>query len=88
MIAMQPVESSQIHSAGFDPVTGTLALQFKQKNGLSAVYHYPNWTQEKHDAFLGAESLGKHFGQFIKGNPEHPHTKLDSGPAEGETQAA
>jgi hypothetical protein len=86
MIALHPVESSQIAAAGFDPVTGTLALQFKQKGGLSSVYHYPNWTQEKHDAFLASASLGKHFGKHIKGNADHPHTKVvpekqDSGDA-------
>lgn len=76
MIALEPVDSSQIAAAGFDPVTGTLALQFKQKDGLSVVHHYANWTQEKHDAFLGADSLGRYFGQNIKGNPDFPHTKV------------
>lgn len=74
MIQLTPVESSQIHAVGFDPITGTLAIQFKSHGGPGGVYHYANWTQEKHDAFLGAESLGKHFGQHIKGNADHPYT--------------
>ena len=78
MITLTKVESSQIDAAGFDPVTGTLALQFKQKNGLSAVYHYANWTQELHNAFLASDSLGKYFGANIKNNPDFPHTKIVS----------
>lgn len=78
MIAMQPVESSQIHSVGFDPVTGTLAIRFKGKNGPGGTYHYPNWDQAKHDAFLAAESLGSHFGKHIKGHPDHPHSKIET----------
>lgn len=64
MIPMQPVESSQIASAGFDAGTQTLALQFKSGG---PVYHYSGFTQEQYDAFLKAESKGKHFGAHIKG---------------------
>lgn len=76
MEALTPVVSSQIHAVGFEPATGTLAIQFKSKAGPGNVYHYANFTQEKFDAFKGAESIGSHFGKFIKGHPDHPHTKI------------
>lgn len=65
-IAMQrnPVKSSLIKSVGHDPVTNTLEVEFP--NG---VYRYPNVTAEEHASFIGAKSIGKHFGQFIKSRP-------------------
>ena len=64
MIPMQPVESSQIHSAGFDASRQILALRFRAGG---PVYEYSGFTQEQYDAFLKAESKGKHFGAHIKG---------------------
>lgn len=64
MIHMQPVESSQIHSVGFDAGRQTLAMQFRSGG---PVYEYAGVTQEQYDAFLAAESKGKHFGAHIKG---------------------
>jgi hypothetical protein len=75
-ITLNPVKSSQIASVGHDPATNTLAIQFKSKTGAGSVYHYPNVSAEQYQAFTKAESLGKHFGAHIKGNPKHPHTKL------------
>ena len=64
-IAMKPCESSQIASYGYCKDSGKLAMQFKNKSGLSPVYHYP-FSQEQFDALEKAESKGKHFGQHIK----------------------
>lgn len=75
-ISLSPVESSQIHSIGHDPETNTLAIQFKSKSGPGSIYHYPNITQAQFEALRSAESVGKHFGAHIKGNPNHPHTKV------------
>lgn len=78
-IAMSPVpkESRQIHSTGFDPATGKLAIQFHGKNGPGSVYHYDNFTAEKYADFLKAKSIGAHFGQHIKSNvKDHPFTKV------------
>ena len=58
---MKPVKSSQIHSVGHDPATKTLAVRFYAKGEPGPVYHYPEVTAEQHTAFLGAESIGKHF---------------------------
>ena len=66
-IEMTPVKSSQIASIGHCPKTNTLAVVFK--HGLGATYHYPNVTAEQHAKFVGAESLGAHFGAHVKNLP-------------------
>lgn len=76
-IAMTPVESSQIHSLGHDPATNTLAIRFKGKNGPGSLYHYPNFTADQFAAFQKAPSKGRHFGQYIKGHKDHPHSKIN-----------
>lgn len=66
-IALTPVTSSQVKAIGYDAATKTLAVQFA--HGAGHLYHYPNVTAEQHAAFIGAESIGKHFGQHIKALP-------------------
>lgn len=66
-IALVPVTSNQVKAIGYDPETQTLAVTFTR--GTGAVYHYPGVTPEQHDAFMQAESIGKHFGQHIKDLP-------------------
>lgn len=63
-IELKPVSSSQVKAIGYDPVTKTLACVFA--HGPGHVYHYPNVTPEQHAAFVGAESIGTHFGKHIK----------------------
>ncbi len=77
-IAMQEVESSQIHSIGHDPQTNTLAIQFKSPRGeVVSMYHYDNFTAEQFAAFKAAESIGKHFGAHIKKAVDaHPYRKV------------
>lgn len=75
-VPLNPVKSSQIHAIGHDQATNTLAIQFKSKTGPGSVYHYPNVTAEQYAEMAKAESIGKHFGAHIKGNPKHPHTKI------------
>ena len=76
-------KSSKIHAHGFDPETGTLALQFKRsgKNGErvgGSIYHYKNFTQKQYDEFCKAESLGSYFGKHIKDKRDQfPFTKLE-----------
>lgn len=64
-IAMTPVASNQVKAIGYDPETKTLAVTFTR--GAGAIYHYPNVEPETHAAFVGAESIGKHFGAHIQG---------------------
>jgi hypothetical protein len=65
-IPLQPVESSQIHAIGHDPETNTLAVHFKSRTGLGSVYHYSNFNAAAFAEFKAAESIGSHFGKFIK----------------------
>ena len=82
VIALQDVESSQIQAIGHDAETNTLAVRFKTWKGEpSSLYHYANVTAEDFAAFKGAESIGKHFGRYIKPFPEkYPFTKIESKP--------
>jgi len=66
-IPMTPVASNQVKAIGYDPETKTLAVTFTR--GAGAIYHYPDVTPEQHAAFVGAESIGKHFGAHIQKLP-------------------
>lgn len=70
-IAMTDVESSQIHSIGHDAETSTLAIRFKNAKGeAKGLYHYKNFGADDFEALKAADSLGKHFGRFIKPQTE------------------
>lgn len=89
-IPMKPCDSSQIATHGYDPVTKTMALQFKQKNGTTVPYHYANVSPEMYAEFEAAESKGRFFGQRLKSNAEaHPFTKMvDDGADQQESAEA
>lgn len=75
------VQSSQIHSIGHDADSNTLAIRFTRgygdKRGPGSLYHYANFSAEEFQAFKEAESLGKHFGAYIKPFPEkYPYHKV------------
>ncbi|TAA11260.1 KTSC domain-containing protein [Pseudoxanthomonas winnipegensis] len=82
LIALVDVESSQIQAIGHDAETSTLAVRFKRWNGEpSSLYHYANFSAEDFAAFRSAESIGKHFGRYIKPFPEkYPFTRIESKP--------
>ncbi|KVD52098.1 KTSC domain-containing protein [Burkholderia ubonensis] len=66
-IDTQPVESSQIHSIGYDAETETLAVRFKGRTGEpTSLYHYSHFTQANFDALKTADSIGSHFYKHIK----------------------
>ncbi|WP_423179745.1 KTSC domain-containing protein [Stenotrophomonas sp. CASM110] len=80
-IQLFDVDSSQIHSIGHDAATNTLAMRFYRGYGdnkvPAAVYHYANFSAEEFQAFKDADSLGKHFGAYIKPFPEkYPYHKV------------
>jgi len=79
VIALDSVESSQIHAIGHHPESNTLAIQFKSKDGgPGSVYHYDNVTAADFAAFKGAESIGSHFYKHIKPNAEkYPYTRIE-----------
>lgn len=81
---MQPVESSQVHSIGYDAVSDTLAVRFKErKTGApAALYHYANFTQANFDALRTADSIGSHLHRHVKPHADRfPHTLIESAPA-------
>ncbi|MCO7469478.1 KTSC domain-containing protein [Stenotrophomonas maltophilia] len=80
-IQLFDVDSSQIHSIGHDAATNTLAIRFYRGYGdnkvPAAVYHYANFSAEEFQAFKDADSIGKHFGAYIKSFPEkYPYHKV------------
>ncbi len=87
VIAMDEVESSQIHSIGYDSASQTCAIRFKdRKTGApTSLYHYFDFTPENWDAFRNAESFGSHFGKYIKPNKERfPYVCIEKMPAPAE----
>lgn len=80
-ITLFDVQSSQIHSIGHDADSNTLATRFTRgygdKRGPGSLYHYANFSAEEFQAFKDADSLGKHFGEYIKKFPEkYPYHKV------------
>lgn len=91
VIAMDEVESSQIHSIGYDAASETLAIRFKDRKtgGPQTLYHYANFTPENWEAFRTAESFGSHFGKYIKPNKERfPYVCIEKEPAPTAEQSA
>ena len=79
-IIMQPVKSSQFAAIGHIPELSVLAIQFhpKKSTGQSDIYHYQGVSAEMFEEFLGAESQGSFFIQFIKKYPDlFPFEKID-----------
>ena len=58
----QPIDSTNIISAGYDAATQTLELEFKG----GVVWQYANFPMEMWYEFLGAPSQGKYFSSQIR----------------------
>jgi hypothetical protein len=71
-IAMVPVTSSQVKAAGHDPITRTLAVEFK--NG--GLYHYSDVPAELFTKLRLAESVGAFLSANIKG--KFKYTKVSA----------
>ncbi|HEF5874820.1 TPA: KTSC domain-containing protein [Burkholderia cenocepacia] len=83
-IDTQPVESTQIHSIGYDVESETLAVRFKDRktNAPTSLYHYTGFTQANFDALKTADSLGSHFYKHIKPFPDRfPYVCIEKMPA-------
>ena len=82
IVKLIEVESKQLHAAGYDPETNTLAIRFKNWKGeVTSLYHYTA-PQEQFDALMAAESKGGYFNKHIKPFPDlYPFTKIESAPA-------
>lgn len=82
-IDMQTVESKQISAIGHDADSNTLAIRFKNWKGeVTSLYHYENFSAEDFEAFKSAESIGRHFGAFIKPfDQKYPFKQIEKMPA-------
>lgn len=82
-ITMQPVESSQLDSYGYDAESATLAIRFRGHGGKrGGLYHYANVGPTDWQAFSDSTSKGRHFTQQIKALPgRYPCTRVHE-PAE------
>lgn len=90
-IDTMPVESSQIHSIGYDAESETLAVRFKDRktSAPTSLYHYTGFTQANFDALKTADSLGSHFYKHIKPFPERfPYVCIEKMPAPESSTAA
>lgn len=64
---MIPVTSSTIAEIGHDADSKEMRVKFKS----GKTYSFGNVEAHQFDAFRSAESHGKHFHQFFRGNPKH-----------------
>lgn len=58
-----PVQSSNLASVGYDTASKTLEIEFNS----GAVWQYAGVPAGVHNAMMGADSVGKYFGDTIKG---------------------
>lgn len=73
-IPMQPVESSNLTAAGYDPATQVLAVQFKS----GTLYTYSGVPPETYADFMAAESKGAFFAKSVRGQFEHSKVDPDA----------
>lgn len=61
-MTMQPVESSNIHSVGYDAATETMRVRFRS----GKTYDYPGTKPDEHTRFMEAKSKGGHFSKVFR----------------------
>lgn len=76
-IDMQTVKSSQIHAIGYDGASQTLAIQFHSGVANGVQYEYTPVSRATYDGLMGAGSIGKYFGEHIKGNEKISFKKVN-----------
>lgn len=89
VIAMDEVESSQIHGLGYDAATQTLAIRFKNRTtgAPTSLYHYANVPAEEFTALREAASIGSYFGKHIKPHSDvYPFVCIEKMPAPAVTE--
>jgi hypothetical protein len=60
-----PITSSNILSAGYDPATKMMEVEFRGKGG-NTTYQYHEVPKEVYDGFLAADSKGSYLHSNIK----------------------
>jgi len=63
---MKAVKSSNISKVGYDAEKQKMRIQFS----TGKEYDYENVSQKDHDDMVGSDSIGRHFGQNIRGNKD------------------
>lgn len=63
MITRQPVQSTSVKSAGHDPATNELHVEFHS----GRIYRFKDVSAEQCAALFGAESFGRHFNKHVRG---------------------
>lgn len=89
VIAMDEVESSQIHSLGYDAATSTLAIRFRDRmtDAPAALYYYANVPEGEFTAFRDAASIGAYFGKHIKPyDVKYPYVCVEKKPQPSTTE--
>ena len=64
---MQPVESGNIESIGYDPESHNLAVKFKS----GATYHYFDVPAETHAELMASDSKGGHLAVHVKSRHDY-----------------
>lgn len=82
-IQMEPVESSQYESYGYDAATETLAIKFHGHGDKpGGLYHYRHFSATDWAALRDAPSKGSYFIQNIKKYPDrYPFARIPDAPA-------
>lgn len=79
-IKMTPIESSAIAAIGHDPLTKTLAVQYKRDG---SIYHYENVSAQKYKGIVDAASSGERLNKNVLLPAAHPYTKATPISSEG-----
>ena len=68
MVDRTPVNSSNVHSVGYDPEQKILSVEFKNGGG---VYHYHDVEKDVHEGLVAARSVGGYLHANVKGIYKH-----------------
>lgn len=71
---MKDIESGLIRRLGHDPVANVLRIEFK--NGVT--YDYQNFDSDHYGQLSQSDSKGKWYHANLRGNADHPYSKLDA----------
>lgn len=67
MITRTPLSSSNVASAGHDPATNTMEVEYKD----GSVYHYHDVPKDIHEGLMSAKSAGGFIHANVKGKYKH-----------------
>ena len=67
---MEPVDSSNVHSVGYDPESRRMRVQFVNGN----VHDYQDVPAETHQALMASDSKGGHLAKHVK--PAHCSVRI------------